>query len=274
MRCGPAQLLAAAPPYKYAPSKPSPYASAAVLVCPAARRKAAPVTVVSRLADVDAALEGLQITEMNQHNQVRFQLDERAPLQEAAMIGERTRPGRLGFILVNPELLECKTKTKGALEREFKNMLAEALQRIDQEMLEVDASTSVLKVRVLKTDAEVDLLGPHGPPLDERNAGVQHVIYPNPPFPENPSFERGPGQRFPYQSAYGTQKQTDAAARDRLAQRSLWRAKLEILENRQSILKDKRSETMSKLTAVFDRIMAEPSHLGAGYEDRAYPPLV
>ena len=56
----------------------------------------------------------------------------------------------------------------------------------------------------------------------------------------------------------------NAAARDRLAQRSLWRAKLEIMENRQSILKDKRSEMMSKLTAVFDRIMAEPSHLDAG----------
>uniref|UniRef100_A0A453A622 Uncharacterized protein n=1 Tax=Aegilops tauschii subsp. strangulata TaxID=200361 RepID=A0A453A622_AEGTS len=221
----------------------------------------AQVRLVSSLADVDAALQGLQITQMNQAGQVQFQLHEEAPLEEAAKIGERTRPGRHGFILVNPELLECKTKTKGVLERSFKNMLAATLQRTDKEMLEVDASISVLKVLVLKNDDEMDQLGPHGPPLNERNRGVQQVIYPHPP-------------RVPYQAAYGTQQERDeAAARDRCAQRALWHAKLCILEMRQSILKDKRSEMMSKMTAVFNRIMEEPSHLGVGYADNEFPPL-
>ncbi|XBJ13309.1 hypothetical protein VPH35_017682 [Triticum aestivum] len=235
----------------------------------------AQVRLVSSLADVDAALQGLQITQMNQAGQVQFQLHEEAPLEEAAKIGERTRPGRHGFILVNPELLECKTKTKGVLERSFKNMLAATLQRTDKEMLEVDASISVLKVLVLKNDDEMDQLGPHGPPLNERNRGVQQVIYPHPPFPEDPSFEHGTTpQRVPYQAAYGTQQERDeAAARDRCAQRALWHAKLCILEMRQSILKDKRSEMMSKMTAVFNRIMEEPSHLGVGYADNEFPPL-
>ncbi|VAH24038.1 unnamed protein product [Triticum turgidum subsp. durum] len=230
------------------------------------------VRIVSSLADVDAALQDLGITEVNQANQVRFQLDERAPLQDAAEIGVRTRPGRHGFILVNPELLECKSKTKRALERSFNIMINEALERIDQEMLGVDASISELKVLVLKNDNQM----PHnGPPLVERNRGVQHVIYPHPPFPEDPSFEHGtPRERVPYQPAYGTQQERDeAAARDRRAQRALWHAKLCILEARQSILKDKRSEMMSKMRVEFNRIMEEPSDLGAGYAAYEFPPL-
>lgn len=234
------------------------------------------VRIVSSMADVDAALEDLQITAMNEAHLVRFQLDERASLEDAADISVRTRPGRHGFILVNPELLDCKSIAKRALERSFNTMLDEALERIDQEMLGVDASIAALKILVLKNDNEMDQLGPNGPPLLERNRGVQQVIYPHPPFPVAPSFEHGTTlqQRFPFQPAYGTQQERDeASARDRRAQRAIWHAKLRILEARQSILSGKRSETMSKMRAEFKRIMEEPSDLGAGYADHAYPPL-
>ena len=94
-------------------------------------------------------------------------------------------------------------------------------------------------------------------------------------FPEDPSFEHAtPQQRVPYQHAYGTQQERDeAAARDRRAQRALWHAKLCILEAGQSILKERRSEMMSKMRVEFKRIMEEPSDLGVGYADYEFPPL-
>ncbi|XP_044963594.1 uncharacterized protein LOC123422103 [Hordeum vulgare subsp. vulgare] len=233
----------------------------------------AQVRIVSSLADVDAALQDLHITDLNQANKVRFRLDERAPLQEAANITVRTtHPGSHGFILVNPELLKCKLKAKTALETSFNTMLDASLELIDQELQGVEASIAALKVFVRYDDNQM----PHnGPPLLQRNRGVQHVIYPHPPFPRAPSFENGtPQQRVPYQPAYATQQERDeAAARDRRAQRAIWHAKLRILEARQSILKDKRSEMMSKMMAEFKRIMDERSDLGAGYADDGFPPL-
>ncbi|XP_037444891.1 uncharacterized protein LOC119314244 [Triticum dicoccoides] len=233
------------------------------------------VRVVSSLADVDDALQDLDITNTYEADQVRFQLDERAPLQDAAAISLRTHPGRHGFILVNPELLKCKSKTKGTLEESFNNMLDASLERMNQEMEGVEASIAFLKVLVLYDDKQMAQMAPNGPPLLERNRGVQHAIYPHPPFPEDPSFEHAtPQQRVPYQHAYGTQQERDeAAARDRRAQRALWHAKLRILEARQSILKDKRSEMMSKMRVEFKRIMEEPSDLGVGYADYEFPPL-
>ncbi|KAI5020868.1 hypothetical protein ZWY2020_045756 [Hordeum vulgare] len=222
----------------------------------------AQVRIVSSLADVDAALQDLHITDVNQANLVRFQLDEEAPLQEAINIDVRTYPGRHGFILVNPELLKCKFKAKTALETSFRTMLHASLGRIDQELQGVEASIAALKVLVLYHDNQIPNNGP------QRNRGVLHAIYPHPPFTHQ--------QRVPCQPAYGTQTQQErdeAAARDRRAQRALWHAKLRILEARQSILKDKRSEMMSKMMAEFKRIMDERSDLGAGYADDGFPPL-
>jgi hypothetical protein len=94
-------------------------------------------------------------------------------------------------------------------------------------------------------------------------------------FPRDPSFEHGTAQqRVPYQQAYATQQERDeAAARDRRAQRAFWNAKLRILEARQSLLKEMRSEMMSKMRAEFKRIMEQRSDLGAGYADYEFPPL-
>lgn len=138
----------------------------------------AEVRIVSSLADVAAALQDLQITEMNQAGLVRFQLDERAPLQEAAKINVKTHPGRHGFILVNPELLKCKSSAKTALETSFNTMLDASLERIDQELQGVEASIAALRVLVLYNDNQ---MAHNGPPLLERNQGVQHAIYPHPP---------------------------------------------------------------------------------------------
>uniref|UniRef100_A0A453GWN4 Uncharacterized protein n=1 Tax=Aegilops tauschii subsp. strangulata TaxID=200361 RepID=A0A453GWN4_AEGTS len=218
----------------------------------------AQVRIVSNLADVDAALQDLHITEMNQAGLVRFQLDQQAPLPKAAKINVKTHPGRHGFILVNPELLKCKSSAKTALETSFNTMLDASLERIDQELHGVEASIVALEVLVLYDDNQ---MAHNGPSLPERNRGVEHAIYPHP-------------HRVPYQPAYGTQQERDeAAARDRRAQRALWHAKLRILKVRQSILKERRSEMMSKMRAEFKRIMEERSDLGASYADDEFPLL-
>ncbi|KAM3336545.1 hypothetical protein ACQJBY_030512 [Aegilops geniculata] len=171
----------------------------------------AQVRIVSSLADVDPALQDLHITEMNQAGLVRFQLDEQPRLQEAAKINVKTHPGRHGFILVNPELLKCKSSAKTALETSFNTMLDASLERIDQELQGVEASIAALEVLVLCDDNQ---MAHNGASLPERNRGVQHAIYPHPPQ-----------QRVPYQPAYGTQQERDeTATRDRRAQRALWHA--------------------------------------------------
>ncbi|KAF7040798.1 LOW QUALITY PROTEIN: hypothetical protein CFC21_050674 [Triticum aestivum] len=231
----------------------------------------AQVRIVSNLADVDVALQDLHITEMNQAGLVRFQLDEQAPLQEEAKINVKTHPRRHGFILVNPELLKCKSSAKTALETSFNTMLDASLERIDQELQGVEASIVALEVLVLYDDNQMA----HNGPSLERNRGVEHAIYPHPHFPRFPNFEHGTHQqRVSYQPTYGTQQERDeAAARDRRAQRALWHAKLRILKARQSILKERRSEMMSKMRVEFKRIMEEQSDLGAGYADDEFPPL-
>uniref|UniRef100_A0A453GWT4 Uncharacterized protein n=1 Tax=Aegilops tauschii subsp. strangulata TaxID=200361 RepID=A0A453GWT4_AEGTS len=137
----------------------------------------AQVRIVSNLADVDAALQDLHITEMNQAGLVRFQLDQQAPLPKAAKINVKTHPGRHGFILVNPELLKCKSSAKTALETSFNTMLDASLERIDQELHGVEASIVALEVLVLYDDNQ---MAHNGPSLPERNRGVEHAIYPHP----------------------------------------------------------------------------------------------
>lgn len=233
------------------------------------------VRVVSSLGDINDALHDLHIDQVNQADQVQFQLDEQAPLRDAAEMLLRTHPGTHGFIFVNPELLKCKSKTKGTLEADFNDMLDASLAKMDQEIQGIEASLSALRVLVLYNDNQIDQMAPNGPPLVERNQGVRHAVYPNPPFPEDPSFQHGTHhQRVPYQHPYATQQERDAAAaRDRRAQRALWEAKLSILEERQSILKDKRFEMLSRMRAVYKRIMENRSDLGVGYANHGFPPL-
>jgi len=65
----------------------------------------------------------------------------------------------------------------------------------------------------------------------------------------------------------------EAAARDRRGQRALWEVKLRVLEVRQSILKERKTEMVLRMKEEYDRMMDEPSDLGVGYADFAFPPL-
>jgi len=92
-------------------------------------------------------------------------------------------------------------------------------------------------------------------------------IYPNPPFPEDPSFEFAPGnQRVPYQTAFATNEELDAAIyRDKRAQRAFWRTNLRLLERKKSVLEKKKIDLEKSLGAEFCQVIEEQSDLGVGY---------
>ena len=136
------------------------------------------IRVVSSLGDVATELQNLHITDIAQVNNVRFQLDEQAPLQDAANMKMKIRPGKHGFILVNPEPLECKYCAKMALETSFNRMLKASMEWIDQELQPIEAGIAALRVLVGYNDQQIP---PNGPPLNHRNRGVQHCIYTCPP---------------------------------------------------------------------------------------------
>ena len=118
------------------------------------------IRVVSSLGDVATELQNLHITDIAQVNNVRFQLDEQAPLQDAANMKVKTRPGKHGFVLVNPELLECKYRAKMALETSFNRMLDTSMERIDQELQPIEAGIATLKVLVRYNDHQIPQNGP------------------------------------------------------------------------------------------------------------------
>ena len=136
------------------------------------------IRVVSSLNDVATELQNLQITDIARANDVQFQLDEETPLQDAAEMKMKIRPGKHEFILVNPELLECKYRAKVELETSFNSMLDASMEQIDQELQPIEEGIATLRVLVRYNDHQIPQ---NGPPLDQRNRGVQHVIYPCPP---------------------------------------------------------------------------------------------
>ena len=90
-----------------------------------------------------------------------------------------------------------------------------------------------------------------------------------------PSFEHDDHHhRVPYQNAYATPAElNEAGARDRRAQRALWRANLRILEARKTILEKMKYEMISTMRREIKRVLEEWSDLGVGYADYVFPPL-
>jgi len=66
------------------------------------------IETISSLAEANDVLRNRGIDQVEGYQLVQFHLDERSSLLDAAEIKTRTRPGRVGFRLLNPELLDCK----------------------------------------------------------------------------------------------------------------------------------------------------------------------
>ncbi|CAL5068783.1 unnamed protein product [Urochloa decumbens] len=231
------------------------------------------IRTVSSLADVNNALQEMNINAIDQAGQVQFRLHEQTSLQEAAKIKMNTQPGKHGFNVVNPELLDCKYRVKVALEESYNTMFDACMRQCDDELLPVEASIAELKALELSTDQQI----PHiGPDVFHRNRGVQQMLYPNPPFDIYPGYEYGTAhQRVPYQPAYTTQSEIDdAIARDKRAQRAVWAAKLRFMEARKDVLEKKKIEMERRMRAEYERVMEDPSDLGVGYTEYHFLPLV
>lgn len=82
----------------------------------------AEIETISSLADADDVLENRGINQVEGINQVQFRLDEQISLVAATEVKVRTRPGRLGFRLLNPELMDCKFQTKVKLDEAYERM--------------------------------------------------------------------------------------------------------------------------------------------------------
>jgi len=219
---------------------------------------------VSSLDEVNVVLQEMGINTIAGADQVEFRLHEQTSLQNAMNLKAKVRPGRRGFKLLNPELLECKFKAMLKVQESFETMLETCMAECDLQMLPLEVQIAHLNQLLLSTDAQI----PHvGPPREERNRGVQQNIYPNPPFPEDPSFGFAHGNlRVPYQPAFATNEEMDAAIyRDKRAQRAFWRTNLCLLEIKKSVLEKKKIELERSLRAEFRQVIQEQSDLGVGY---------
>uniref|UniRef100_A0A0E0GSS0 Uncharacterized protein n=1 Tax=Oryza nivara TaxID=4536 RepID=A0A0E0GSS0_ORYNI len=230
------------------------------------------IRTVASLDEVKGVLQEMGINAIGQAHQVQFCLHEQTSLKEATEIKVITRPGRHGFKLVNPELLNCKFKAKVKLDVCYKTMFNACMVQCDQELLPLEARIAQLKNLILSTDDQI----PHrGPEVDQRNRGVQLMLYPNPPFPDDPDYEFGSAnQRVPYQAAYANDAQRNAAvARDKHAQRAVWNTNLRLLEAKKSFLEKKKIELERVLREEFDKMIEEQSDLGVGYANYQFPHL-
>ncbi|CAL4949127.1 unnamed protein product [Urochloa decumbens] len=127
-----------------------------------------PVLVFSSMENAETLREGRGV------GQVLLEVDRKTSLINAVDIKDHTRAGVLGFQVLNPELLDLKSRTKTNLEKAFTLMMDDWLKDIDQGMNATNTSIGIL---TRKLDNPLDDIPPIGPPLDERNRGIPQVLY-------------------------------------------------------------------------------------------------
>ena len=131
------------------------------------------IETISSLAEANDVLRNRVIDQVEGYQLVQFHLDERSSLLDAAEIKTRTRPGRVGFRLLNPELLDCKNKTKIEVEKAYKRLFNQCMLQCEQELVPLEAAIAELKRRLLLPDNEIADVGPD---VMHRNRGVQQGI--------------------------------------------------------------------------------------------------
>ena len=138
----------------------------------------AEIETISSLAEAGNVLENRGINSVQGNNQVQFCLDERTSLVAATKVKARTRPGRLGFRLVNPELMDCKFQTKAELDEAYERMFTECMNECDQQLIPLEAHIAELKRLLAQPDNEIENTGTD---IMQRNRGLQQVLYLHPP---------------------------------------------------------------------------------------------
>jgi len=115
---------------------------------------ARPIVTFSSLREAEDNRQGRSIDE------VAFQLDEQTSLVNADDVKVITRPGVHGFELVNPELLDCKSRTKTSLEKAYRRMFKACMERCDNELLTVEAHIGSLKRSLAIPNEDIPHMGP------------------------------------------------------------------------------------------------------------------
>ncbi|RLN36380.1 hypothetical protein C2845_PM03G04510 [Panicum miliaceum] len=100
---------------------------------------ARPVVTFSSILEAENSRLGRTI------DQVEFRVDQRTSLVDAAQVKDITRAGVQGFELVNPELLDCKCRTKTKLEEAFERMLEASKVQCNAELVILEDHITSLK---------------------------------------------------------------------------------------------------------------------------------
>ncbi|CAL4903170.1 unnamed protein product [Urochloa decumbens] len=225
---------------------------------------------VRSMAEVTAAIQELNI-QPAEAARLQFEVHEQTSLLDAVKLKARTRAGRQGYKVLNSEFLDCKLDANIAIEEVYKSMYRSSTVRIDDALRTVEAAIAQVMVCKQRPDDQIPNVGP---PVEHRNRGVEHMIFPHPLYSRNPSFPYGNGNQRPlYQEAYAQPGVDAAVARDKRAQRAIWDAMLRFYEVRKDVLENSKSEMERRMKAVYDSLTEEPTNLGSGYANFDDPPL-
>ncbi|XP_025801663.1 uncharacterized protein LOC112881191 [Panicum hallii] len=93
-------------------------------------------------------------------NELAFQADEQTSLVNAAKIKNITCAGLHGFEVVNPELLDCKNRTKMSLEEAYEQMFEACMAQCNEELLTVEAHIASLKRSLAIPKDQIPHMGP------------------------------------------------------------------------------------------------------------------
>ncbi|CAL4903171.1 unnamed protein product [Urochloa decumbens] len=211
---------------------------------------------VRSMAEVTAAIQELNI-QPAEAARLQFEVHEQTSLLDAVKLKARTRAGRQGYKVLNSEFLDCKLDANIAIEEVYKSMYRSSTVRIDDALRTVEAAIAQVMVCKQRPDDQIPNVGP---PVEHRNRGVEHMIFPHPLRPL-------------YQEAYAQPGVDAAVARDKRAQRAIWDAMLRFYEVRKDVLENSKSEMERRMKAVYDSLTEEPTNLGSGYANFDDPPL-
>lgn len=110
--------------------------------------------------------------------QLQFRLAPDTPLEAATLLKTRTTPGLTGFQLVNPELMDCKNRTKIGFKLAYKRMYRQSMVDFNRQLRDLNAHITELERLI---GMLLDQIPNQGPPITQRNRGLQEVIYLQPP---------------------------------------------------------------------------------------------
>lgn len=156
-------------------------------------------------------------------------------------------------------------------------MFKACMEQCDNELLTVEAHIASLKrslahIATLKRSLAIpnEDIPQMGPPANERNQGIQQVMYLPSMYGEFPSYVYAPNPALPFREAFNVNDRPAAINRDKLSQKAWWKVNLTFLETKKKVLEERKLDLERKLSAHLKTAMEAPSFLGCGYTDYSF----